>query len=90
MKKTNRAISAKPLKSALHHWWPQSLSKFWAHTDGRVTQLSWDGKEVRSSPSNFGAIKNAHHIKFGDDNPWNSTFEHIFDAADSQFPELAD
>lgn len=76
------------LKPAVHHWWPQSLSKHWAGADGCVTQLSWDGTEVRSPPANFGGIKNAHHIKFGEDNPWNSTFEQVFDRADSQFPDL--
>jgi hypothetical protein len=80
----------KTLKSALHHWWPRSLSGLWADADGCVTQLSWDGHKTRSKPSNFGAIKNAHHMKFGESNPWNTTFEHIFSDADNQFADLAE
>ena len=49
----------------------------------------WDGKKVSSPRSNFGAIGNAHHIKFGENNPWNSTFEPVFDRADTEFPDLA-
>lgn len=77
------------LKSADHHWWPKSLSKGWAADDGCVTQLSWNGREVRLQPHKFGAIRNAHHLKRGEDSPWNTTFEPVFDAADSNFPYLA-
>jgi hypothetical protein len=86
---TIRNTSANSLKSALHHWWPRSLSKLWANDCGSLTQLWWDGKEVCSQPATFGAITNAHHIKFGHDSPWNSTFEHAFQYADEVFPDLA-
>lgn len=80
----------KTLKSALHHWWPRSLSALWADTDGCVTQLSWDGTKTRSKPANFGAIKNAHHIKFSEVDPWNTSFEQAFADADGQFADLAE
>jgi hypothetical protein len=79
----------KTLKSALHHWWPRSLSKLWVDNDGRVTRLAWDGTTTRSNPANFGAIKNAHHMKFGESNPWNNSFEEIFADADGQFSNLS-
>lgn len=77
------------LKSADHHWWPKSLSKNWAADDGCVTQLSWNGRAVRLQPHKFGAIRNAHHLKRGEESPWNATFEPIFHDADSNFPNLA-
>jgi hypothetical protein len=77
------------LKSADHHWWPKGLSKLWAADDGCVTQLSSNGREVRLQPDKFGAIRNAHHLKRGEDSPWNTTFEHVFNEADSNFPCLA-
>ncbi|MCX7296053.1 MAG: DUF4238 domain-containing protein [Hyphomicrobiales bacterium] len=80
----------KRITPANHHWWPQSLSKSWVGADGGVTQLSWDESEVRSKPSNFAAIRNAHHITRGNDSPWNTTFEPVFDKADSTFPDLVD
>lgn len=80
---------AKPLKTELHHWWPKSLSQFWANNDGFITKLSSDGSEVRSQPKRFGAIKNAHHVKMGDPSGlWDSTFETKFNKADNQFPDL--
>jgi hypothetical protein len=82
--------SGKPPKPANHHWWPRSLSKQWAGSDGGVSQLSWDGSEVRSNPSNFGAIRNAHHLTRGNDSPWNATFEPVFDKADNTFPSLTE
>lgn len=79
----------KTLKSALHHWWPQTMSRWWAAEDGCAAQLSWDGSVVRSPPANFGAIKNAHHIKLSEINPWNTSFEDAFCKADGQFDALA-
>ncbi len=40
-------------------------------------------------PHKFGSIKNAHHLKRGEDSPWNSTFEHVFGGADTSFPFLS-
>ena len=78
------------LKTELHHWWPRNLSRFWAGDDGCTTQFSHDGEIVRAPPANFGAITNAHHIKFQDDNPWNTSFESTFGKADRQFGDLAE
>ena len=42
---------------------------------------------MRSPPSNFGAITNAHHVKISKTaTPWDSTFEPVFGEADSTFP----
>ena len=80
-----------PLKSALHHWWPRSLSRFWADDTGIARQLWWNGREVTSRPETFGAIKNAHHIKLRDEGTvWDMSFEQAFSRADSQFPGLVD
>ena len=83
---------SKKLKTELHHWWPRSVSKFWADADGYVTQLSWEGKVVRSKPAKFGAIKNAHQMKFGGDegSPWDTNFELEFQRADSAFPDFVE
>ena len=76
-----------PLKSELHHWWPQSLSRYWADGDGVIHQLFASGRVVeQTNPRKFGAIRNAHHIKFGDaPSPWEFSFEGEFGAADSAF-----
>lgn len=78
----------KPLKSAVHHWWPQSLSKAWADESDRVTRLTPKGETLCGPPGNFGGMKNAHAIKFSDDSPWNGSFESVFDGADNAFPVL--
>ena len=79
---------ARKLKSERHHWWPKALSQFWAAEDGYCTQLPWNGEEVRLEPGKFGSIKNAHHIKHGEDSPWNTTFEPMFNETDASFPHL--
>lgn len=78
-----------PIKSALHHWWPRSLSKFWAGTDGKTYQRSWNGELAHAPPAKFGAIKNAHNIKLGrTPSPWDESFEKAFGYADTQFPTV--
>ena len=75
----------KNLKSAQHHWWPQTLSKYWADDAGGVHRLSPDGTVIRSQPKRFGTVKNAHHIKLGtpeSPSPWDETFEPKFGMAD--------
>ena len=52
----------KNVKAALHHWWPHSVSKFWADEKGLVTRISPDGNESRAPPQRFGAINSAHQI----------------------------
>lgn len=82
---------AKSLKSARHHWWPRSLSQFWTDAEGRTNQLSWNGEIARSDPAQFGAIRNAHHIRLAETvTPWDETFEPVFDAADRAFPSIVE
>lgn len=81
----------KPLKSALHHWWPKSVSQFWAEVDGMTNRLSWNDQIVHAPPAQFGGMTNAHHIKLSDTHsPWDSSFESKFDAADTKFPSVID
>lgn len=80
------------LKSEGHHWWPKSLSRYWANEDGVVHQLFWDGRVVpQTNPKNFGVITNAHHIKLGDaPTVWDQSFEKHFGSADSAFPGIVE
>lgn len=80
-------MNGKPLKSALHHWWPRGLSELWKDKDGSVTRIAWDGKTLRAPPKQFGAITNGHHVKLN--GPWAGTIEPLFDDADSALPSLA-
>jgi len=77
---------AKELKTALHHWWPRGLSKFWEDNGGGVTAINPDGTERRSSPDQFGAITNAHAVKI--DGPWSFSFESEFEKVDNRIPSL--
>lgn len=80
-------MGGKPLKSELHHWWPQGLSSLWKDEQGNVSRLSWDRQLLPRPPKNFGAITNAHHIKLN--GPWAGSVEPLFDDADSALPALA-
>jgi len=80
-------MDGKPLKTALHHWWPRGLSELWGDEEGKVTRVSWDGKTLRAPPKQFGAITNAHHVKLS--GPWAGSIEPLFDDADSVLPSLA-
>lgn len=84
---TTVGLNGKPLKTALHHWWPRGLSGLWKGEDGKVTRLSWDGKTLRAPPKQFGAITNGHHVKLN--GPWAGSVEPLFDDADSVLPLLA-
>jgi len=77
-----------PLVSAQHHWWPRSLSSFWKDAEGKVNRSSSDGRLVRSTPKNFGAIRNAHQIRLGEH--WSFDFEPEFSEVDNQFPGLVE
>jgi hypothetical protein len=79
-------IGGKPLKSELHHWWPRGLSRLWEDADGKVTRLSWDGKELKAPSKQFGAMTNAHHMKLG--GPWSTTIEPLFGDADTALPMI--
>lgn len=81
----------KKLKSEKHHWWPECVSKHWAGQDGKTGWLKPDGSCIRVPPAKLGAIGNGHHIKMsncGEGSPWDQSFEHVFDKADSRFPDL--
>lgn len=84
----------KTLKSARHHWWPESLSQFWNDDTGGVHRITPDGAVRRAPAKNFGVIGNGHHIKLGDDpneiTPWDESFENEFAAADNAFPAVID
>lgn len=57
-------IDGKPLKTALHHWWPRGLSELWKDKEGKVTRISWKGKTLRAPPKPFGAITNSRQTKW--------------------------
>lgn len=79
------------LKSEKHHWWPECVSKHWAGQDGMTGWLQPDGTCKRIPPAKLGSIRNGHHIKLkniGVGSPWDQSFEGVFDAADSRFPDL--
>lgn len=81
----------KPLKSALHHWWPQCVSAYWNDRQGAVSWVKPNGEVIRSPGKRFGAIRNGHHFKAGfsgEPSPWDHSFEAVFEKADSSFPEL--
>jgi hypothetical protein len=79
------------IKSAGHHWWPRSLSAYWAGADGGVTWLSPDGSERRLRPPQLGVIGNGHTIKLSHDaGPFNETFEPEFQRPDDNFPQMVD
>jgi len=64
------------LRNELHHWWPRSLSKYWADTDGHASAVFSDGTIVRSKPRQFGAIRNAHNIKMAPEpTVWDISYE---------------
>jgi hypothetical protein len=79
-------MDGKPLKTALHHWWPRGLSELWKDKEGKVTRISWEGKTLQAPPKQFGAITNGHHVKLN--GPWAGTIEPLFDEADSALPSL--
>jgi len=83
----NRMVK-KPVNEK-HHWWPQSVSKFWADRDGRVTRISCDGKLIPSFPKSFGAVRNDNNIVLGKEpTVWDESFEDTFAHADSNFPKI--
>lgn len=73
-----------------HHWWPECLSERWCEADGRINVIRSEGDPFRTKPRNAGVIGNGHIIKLGrgKPSPWDESFEHVFDAADSAFPRV--
>jgi Protein of unknown function (DUF4238) len=74
--------------SKRHHWWPETLSGYWKGSDGKVSQLSPDGRILRERPASFGFEKHTHNIRIG--TPWNSSFEAAFGRADSAMSSVVD
>ena len=74
---------------AKHHWWPETLSSYWADEEGGVTWLRPDGTSIKSSPKQFGAIRDGHTVRMsnvsGEDTVWDHSFEKDFDQADASF-----
>jgi len=77
------------IKSAKHHWWPETLSSYWADEEGGVTWLRPDGTSIKSPPKKFGAIKDGHTVRMsnvpGEESVWDNSFEKDFDQADGSF-----
>jgi hypothetical protein len=73
-----------------HHWWPVCLSARWRGVDGFINVIGADGREFKARPAKVGVIGNGHIIKLGKGrpSPWDVSFEHVFDAADSALPRL--
>lgn len=80
------------LKSARHHWWPETVSEHWKDPSGRTHWLLPDGEVRTSPPKNFGLIGNGHHIKMSSDpsveTVWDTCFEPEFERADNAFPSV--
>jgi len=79
-------MSASPLKTELHHWWPRSLAKHWSSSDGMVSTLRPTGELIRAPAGAFGATTNAHAIKL--ESPWDASFETIFNQPDSEISNV--
>jgi hypothetical protein len=79
------------LKSERHHWWPRCVSRHWADVDGNTGWITNTGDLRRLRPYALGQIGNGHHIKGshtpGESDPWDTSFEHEFNLADSTFPD---
>ncbi len=81
----------KPLKTELHHWWPQCVSAYWNDAKGAVSWMKTNGEVIRAPGKRFGAISNGHYLKAnlnGEPSVWDHSFEGVFGQADSSFPEL--
>lgn len=79
------------IKSAVHHWWPRSVSKHWVGDDGYVGAVRANGYHFRTQHGKLGGIKNAHTLKMapeGQTSPWDHSFEMKYDGADQSFPRI--
>jgi hypothetical protein len=43
-----------------HHWWPRSLSRYWANDEGLLHRIDTNGLDICSRPEQFGQISNGH------------------------------
>lgn len=71
-----------------HHWWPQSLSKYWANERGLIHRINHEGVVQKIPPKKIARITNGHNFVFKDSPLLNATFEHDFDQADRDFPPI--
>lgn len=77
----------KSLKTERHHWWPQTISKYWQNSRGFINRVNAKGESTEVKPKSLAVIKNGHIIKLSD-NPekrssFDQNFECFFDKADS-------
>lgn len=71
-----------------HHWWPKSVSQYWADGAGRIGRIDPLGNVVRSTPTRTARISDGHNLRSG--SPWDTTFEHLFDGPDGSFPRVVE
>lgn len=71
-----------------HHWWPKSLSKYWANERGLVHRVDFNGEVKVSNPKNWGQISDGHNMLFDGGGPWESTIEPYFDRPDSNMSHV--
>jgi hypothetical protein len=73
-----------------HHWWPQSLSRFWTNNKGHVYRIDTGGRVSPCTPRTIARIKNGHSLFFADhlSTAWDQTFEHYFETPDGSFPKI--
>ena len=82
----------KSLKSERHHWWPQTISKYWTNENGFINRLNTNGENAEVKPKSLALIRNGHTIKLSN-NPekrtsFDQNFEGIFDRADGHSKEI--
>ena len=72
----------KVIRGEKHHWWPKSLSNYWADEKGLVYRIDVSGKVIPSKPKEFGSISDGHNLLFQGRSSWESTIEGYFDKPD--------
>lgn len=78
-------------KTALHHWWPKGLSKYWRDEDESVGCMKSDGSSFRTQNFRLGGIRNAHSHRYTEewgDSPWNQSLEGVFQTVDDIIPRI--
>ena len=74
--------------SKQHHWWPKSVSQYWAGEDGCVSRMDSHGQIKRLPYGTCGHIGNAHKIKLSanaEETHWDYNYEHEFQPAYDHF-----
>lgn len=82
----------KLIRGEKHHWWPQSLSRYWASEEGFVHRIDTQGVDLKLRPRKLGCISDGHNFfaKKGESTPWDQTFEDSFDRPDRNFPMMVE